>query len=110
MRRAVCVLMVASLLILEGGSTSSAAVINWGSAQTISGDSDVSTTGSLLYAHNIGNSAVQATTVNGATFAPFVFPDRSAFVTSSGTGSVPFTEFGGTLWGIATLGTGSTQY
>lgn len=50
--------MVASLLILEGGSTSSAAVINWGSAQTISGDSDVSTTGSLLYAYNIGNSAV----------------------------------------------------
>jgi len=110
MRRAVWVLMVASLLNFESGSISSAAVINWGSAQTISGDSDVSTTGSLLYAYNIGNSAVQATTVNGVTFAPFVFPDRSAFVTSSGTGSVTFTEFGGALWGIATLGAGSTPY
>ena len=110
MRRAVCVLMVASLLILEIGSIGSAAVINWGSARTISGDSDVSKTGSLLYAYNIGNSAVQATTVNSVTFAPFVFPDRSALVTSSGTGSVTFTEFGGALWGVAGLGTGSTPY
>jgi hypothetical protein len=103
-------LLAASLFAVRVGDTSSAALISWGAAQTISGDSDVSTTGSLVYAYNIGNSAVQATTVNGVTFAPFVFPDRSAFVTSSGTGSATFTEFGGALWGIATLGTGSTPY
>lgn len=50
--------------------------ITWGSPQTISGDSDVLTTGSLVYAFNFGHGGfgpgdVTATTVNGVTFAPF---------------------------------------
>ncbi len=110
MRRAVCVLVAASLLSLAVSSISSAAVINWGSAQTISGDGDVSTTGSLLYAYNLGTSAVQATTVNGVTFAPFIFPDYYSSSTSATTGSVTFTESPGLLFGTAALGTAAAPY
>ena len=46
-------------------------VIAWGSAQTISGDSDVDTTGTLLYAYRFGNSLTGTTTVNGVSFEPF---------------------------------------
>jgi hypothetical protein len=45
--------------------------IAWGSAQTISGDSDVDTTGTLLCAYKFGNSLTGTTTVNGVSFEPF---------------------------------------
>jgi hypothetical protein len=109
MRRTAYFLLAALLLAITVGDTSSAALINWGSAQTISGDGDVSTTGSLLYAYNLGTSAVQATTVNGVTFAPFIFPDYSSS-TSATTGSVTFTESPGLLFGTATLGTAAAPY
>ena len=64
--------------------------VTWGSAQNISGDSDVSTLGSLLYAYNAGDSGVTATTVNGVTFSPYVFPSNGNTTTT--TGNVTFTE------------------
>lgn len=45
--------------------TSHAAVVTWGAAQSITGDSNVSTAGSLAYAVNLGGAN---TTVNGVTF------------------------------------------
>jgi hypothetical protein len=64
--------------------------VTWGSAQNISGDSDVSTLGSLLYAYNAGGPGVTATTVNGVTFSPYVFPSNGTSTTT--TGNVTFTE------------------
>ena len=49
-------------------SSSQAAPILWGAATGISGDSDVSTAGTLLGAFNIGPPGVGDTTVNGVTF------------------------------------------
>lgn len=45
-----------------------AAVINWGSAQQITSDTDVSTTGTLVGAFNVGGNA---TTINGVNFQAF---------------------------------------
>ena len=65
-----------------------AAPIVWGTPQTISGDSDVSTTGSLVYAYNVGPSPTVSSTVtvNGVAFQPFPiinFPATNAFTYES---------------------------
>lgn len=57
-----------------GNPAARAAVISWNSAQNISGDGDVSSTGTLLYAYNFGSPTVASTTVNGVAFAPFALP------------------------------------
>lgn len=56
-------------LALMGGafSTAQAALVSWGSATNISGDSDVSTNGSLVSAFNFGSNT--SVTVNGVVFA-----------------------------------------
>jgi len=77
--------------------------ITWGSAQNITGDSDVSTLGTLLYAYNAGEAGVASTTVNGVLFSPYVLPHHPAQTTT--TGSVTFTESPDYLWSINTLGT-----
>ncbi len=61
-------LTVAALIALNATTQAAAVTINWSSAQNITGDSDVSTTGSLLYAYNLGAAGVADTTVNGVTF------------------------------------------
>ncbi len=48
-----------------------AAAILFTPAVTISGDSDVSTTGTLNLAYNFGTTGITATTVNGVTFAAY---------------------------------------
>lgn len=68
---------VAVALVMLAPLPSRAGLITWGSATTISGDTDVVTTGTLLYAYNMGPSGVAATTVNGVTFAPFAIPNTS---------------------------------
>ena len=45
-----------------------ASLIAWGSPQNITGDSDVSTVGTLVVAYNLGGAGVASTTVNGVTF------------------------------------------
>lgn len=57
------------------GESLHAASITWQAPHDITGDADVSTTGSLVQAVSIGPSGVDfGTTVNGVTFAPFA-PD-----------------------------------
>jgi hypothetical protein len=71
-------LMAASAIglgLLPG--VAAAAVITWGAAQGITGDSDVSTNGTLVGAVNIGPQGVAAASVNGTTFAPLVFSGTS---------------------------------
>jgi len=76
-----------------------AAPITWGSATTISGDGDVSTTGTLLYAYNFGPSSVAGTTVNGVTFAPFALPDLTGPGIPVTVGGVSISESPGDLIG-----------
>jgi hypothetical protein len=82
--------------------------VTWGPAQNITGDSDVSTLGTLLYAYNIGESGVASTTVNGVNFSSYVFPFAPAQTTT--TGSVTFTENPDYLWPLNNLGTGSGSF
>jgi hypothetical protein len=84
------------------------ASITWGSAQNITGDSDVSTLGSLLYAYNAGANGVTATTVNGVTFSPYVFPTNGSNTTT--TGDVAFSESPSVLWGYNNLGSVSVPF
>lgn len=59
------------------GSTAEAGIFSpivWSSATNITGDNDVSTNGSLVYACNIGAPGVQNATVGGVTFNAFAWP------------------------------------
>jgi hypothetical protein len=80
-----------------------AALITWGAAQIISGDSDVSTDGTLVYAYNFGTNAT-APTINGVTFAAFHLP---APFTGAGVpvtvGAVSISESPGNLFGNIVL-------
>ena len=84
--------------------------ITWGSATTVSGDSDVSTSGTLLYAYNVGASGVSSATVNTVTFASYVFPSAQAPAQTVTVGSVTFTESPGYLWGSNSLGSSSAPF
>lgn len=64
MKKIITPLLVSSLLLLP---VANAAVISWGAANDIAGDSDVSTTGSLVFSTAF-DTALGAT-VNGVTFA-----------------------------------------
>ena len=64
-------------LALLPAMRSNAALITWATPTLISGDTDVSTTGSLLYAFTFGDTGVASATVNGVTFAPFAAPTNS---------------------------------
>ena len=55
-----------------------AADIIWGTPTIISGDTDVSTTGTLVHAYAFGNLLVPGATVNGVTFARFAVPNLSS--------------------------------
>ena len=89
--------------------TATSAPIVWGSPQTVSGDSDVDTTGSLAYAFTFGGtSAPPSTTVNGVTFSPFTIPN--GIVTSTTVGNVTLTEFPGNLFGLNTFGSASLPF
>ena len=48
-----------------------AGFVTWNAPQTITGNGDVSTTGALILAHNLGASGNSSATVNGVTFTPF---------------------------------------
>ena len=74
-RRAIRAL--AAFLLLLVASNANAASILWGPATLISGDSDVSTSGTLLGAFNMGSSGISSTTVNGVTFNALGFTGSS---------------------------------
>ena len=68
-------LLLAIATGLATSITAHAAVITWGAAQNITGDSDVSLADSLVRAFNLdGSGTVASTTVNGVTFEPFGIP------------------------------------
>lgn len=104
-------LLVASLLLPAG--VSSAASIDWGLGPiTISGDSDVSTDGSLLAAYNFGAGTTGTTVINGVTFdnvLPTNFTNSAPSVTV-GTGAGSLTIASSTLLSANVFGTGSTPY
>lgn len=92
--------LVAMMLVGLALPNAHAATIAWGTPQTIAGDSDVDTTGSLVYAYNVGSStAVSSTvTVSGVAFQPFPitnFPAEQSFTF----GNVTISESPGSLFG-----------
>jgi hypothetical protein len=62
-------------LLADRSLAGSSFAIAWGTARTISGDSDVRTDGSLVSAFNIGSAGVASSTVNGVRFEAFAFPE-----------------------------------
>jgi hypothetical protein len=79
-------------------------VITWGSPTNISGDSDVSTAGTLVAAFNMNGPAV---TVNGVTFASFTYPFMA---TSATNGAFTFTESPGHLLAESSLGSANAPF
>jgi hypothetical protein len=61
-------LLTAAVCALAVTPPTHAAIITWGAASNISGDTDVSTDGTLVGAFNIGAPGVANTTVNGVLF------------------------------------------
>ena len=80
-----------------------AADINWGVQQQITGNSDVSTNGSLIGAFNVGDTGVPGTTVNGVTFQSFAAPGGNGM-----SGNFTMTPGGGGVFNSNTAG-GSTM-
>jgi hypothetical protein len=103
--------VLAGLLLSFGPMAEAADVVVWGAPQAISGDSDVATNGSLVYAYNLGSVGVTTTTVNGVTFSAWDFPKYPTDLISTTTnGSVNFTESPGLLNSYNTLGTASGAF
>lgn len=67
-RRSLLAALLVQSVVLTAASTVSAALVTWGAATNIAGDTDVSTTGSLVGAFNIGDTGVSSATVNGVLF------------------------------------------
>ena len=103
-------LATSSLGLLAPGSAQAAInyiPVTWGAATTVSGDLDILTTGSLVYAYNFGDTAVTSQTVNGVTFAAGGINSGSA---SAIVGSVNLFESPGLLVPVTSLGSGSAPY
>jgi PEP-CTERM motif len=83
-------ILMAAALLPWGVERADAAAIVWGSPQTISGNTDVDTTGTLVGAFNMGGTGVPTTTVNGVTFTGIALSGTT--VTS---GNFTFTQTGG---------------
>ena len=79
------------------------ATISWGAPTTISGDSDVSTDGTLVGAFNMNGPTA---TVNGVTFASFMFTTNTP---SASDGNFTFTESSHVLAATG-LGSGSPPF
>jgi hypothetical protein len=60
--------LAALALLLSAVGPAAAAPMTWGPPTTISGDTDVSTVGTLIAAFNTGGPDIPTTTVNGVTF------------------------------------------
>ena len=110
LRRVVFIVGVAALLgSLAVSVQAGFPPIVWGSPQTVSGDSDIDTTGSFVYAFTFGGtSAPPSTTVNGVTFSPFTIP--SGIITSATVGNVIISESPGYLFGSNSLGSVSAPF
>jgi hypothetical protein len=102
-------LSVVCAIALLGAAEAPAALITWSAAQTVSSDSDVDTTGSLVYAYTFGGTnPPSSTTVNGVTFSPFTIP--SGVVSTVTVGDVTLSESPGNLFGSNLFGSASTPF
>jgi hypothetical protein len=109
-----CVAIMATSLAAAAGTAmnASAGPIVWGSAQNISGDSDVNTSGSLVYGYQFGAGLTGTTTVNGVQFQPFnvsngVSTATLGNVTLTSTGSNPYP---GVMYASSGITSGSAPY
>lgn len=93
--------------VAEAGPTSGP--ITWGTAQTISGDADVSTAGTLVYAYNFGTTAVTGPTVGGVTFAAFGIVTNPGTTTAT-VGNLQLVESPGFLAAYSNLGGSGAPY
>lgn len=91
--------------VAEAGPTSGS--ITWGTAQTISGDADVSTAGTLVYAYDFGTTAVTGATVGGVTFAAFGIVNGT---TTATVGNLELVEYPGRLAAYSNLGGSGAPY
>ncbi|MGA0286791.1 MAG: hypothetical protein ACO3QA_07125 [Phycisphaerales bacterium] len=107
--RALNAAAVASVALLSASIAEAgvSAAITWQTAQTITGDSDVQTAGTLAYAYTFGSSAVSATTVNGVNFAAFGISPTQSPVT---VGNLTLSESPGYLNPATGLGASGTPY
>lgn len=80
------------------------APVIWGSPTIISGDTNVSTNGTLVGAFNLNGADV---TVNGVTFAGLTYPFMATTITS---GNFTFTESPGHLLAESGFGSGSAPF
>ncbi|MEX1116739.1 MAG: PEP-CTERM sorting domain-containing protein [Akkermansiaceae bacterium] len=102
-------LSVVCAIALLGAAEAPAALITWSAAQTVSSDSDVDTTGSLVYAFTFGGTnAPPSTIVNGVTFSPFTIP--GGIVSTVTVGNVTLSESPGNLFGSNSFGSASTPF
>lgn len=60
-----------ALLSLVAATSANAGFVTWSAPETITGDADVSTAGTLVVAHNLGVAGNTSATVGGVTFTPF---------------------------------------
>lgn len=105
--------VVGCLAVVCGPGAATAANIVWGSATTVSGDSDVDTTGSLVYAVTFGGTAAPpSTTVNGVTFSPFRIPPPTVSTVTGTFGgrTITISESPGLLFAYNTFGSGSAPF
>jgi hypothetical protein len=94
--------------LAASAGVSHAASITWGPATNISGDSDVTTAGSLVVAFNMGSTSpsnVSPATVNGVTFASFVTSTTPTMV-----GNVTLTRPSGTFQSNTSFGSTLTPF
>ena len=101
--------LILSILLTNASFGGVISPMIWQPAQSISGDSDVKTQGSLLYAYNVGASGVSGATVNGVAFLAYAFPANFTAQTVT-VGSVSMTESPGYLVSSNTLGGGSAPF
>jgi hypothetical protein len=121
-------LAAAGILAVAGvgaaASASFGSTVTWGTAANISGNTDVSTVGSLVLANEIGGAAAQ--TVNGVTFSPFTGTNAATITQGNVTLSAPTSgdtvnidsgfgpstfssSYNAMLNGAAALGNGSSE-
>ena len=91
--------ILAMAVVMAAGGLATASVIAWGPATDVSGDSDVSTSGTLVAAYSLGNNpnSGNTNTVNGVDFTPVA-------ITASAPGPASVSFGGDTLTSDAVSG------
>lgn len=100
--------LLGAITLVATAATGDAALITWGAAQNITGDSDVSTNGTLVDAFNVGTLSELSATVNGVTFAAFGVP--LAVTPTVTVGNYTVSVSGGNLGSQVNFGSASAPF